>query len=721
MAVNKAIPYGATYSPLTFAESYWDKDLELMAAADMNLLRIGDIGTWERIEVEEGRYDLETLERFYSLAASYGLQVMIGTGTCTPPLWLAQKHPEVRIKSSRGERYPLGASYHWACIHHPAFSEASRKYIAVLGQFAVRQPNHFGWQITNEIGFPFNPTRESGDIDLYCYCDHSQEQFRRWMKDKYGAIERVTEAWTWSTSNFVYQDWEDLFPPEALPKTWSSVARWLDWRLFWQDAFVEHAAQEHAWIRQADPDHPTSINTFNFKGYDRFGTFTGLDQWKIAQEVDHIGYDLYPGSGRKLATRPEHSSIFLDHGRSVSRSAGSDFWVHEIESGPIEGWLLGPDHMTDGKDIQNMCLECLGHDAKLLVYMPWREWEFMPLRWGALVDLEGETTPRLDAAAQIGSYLKENAAFLRQARVPRGEVALLESKPNAIFLRGIGQEDELFQAQRGAYRAYWEAGYRVDFITEDQLAAGQADDYPVICAPLLGLVSAELARALKSYVSGGGSLVGFARLGTVNERGWYHKGLPIPALGDVFGLDGIEADHRDDLSIDLDGKTYQSWLNRDLLYPRKGTEILGVFGDGLPAVTLNQLGAGWGLYLATQADSGYLYPENRVLKEAIRLLGDRAGIAPYLSFSYPDREHREIDPHLLETADRTEVLITNYAAKEKKVEIALRETRREVKAAWKGLTDRKQCQIKQSAVDVRFSLTLPGKEVQIVTIEWQGA
>lgn len=209
----KEVPYGSTYPPLTFEESGWEQDLELMAKADMDIVRVGDIGTWERIEVEKGIIDLEKLQRFYTLAAKYDIYVLLSTGTCTPPLWLVQDFPDVRIKSSRGELYPLGASYHWACVHHPAYQDASERYIDELSKFAVKQPNHYGWQISNEIGFPFNPTRESGEIDLYCYCDHTKLHFQQWLEEKYGNIDRVTEAWAWSTTNFVYRQWSDLFPP----------------------------------------------------------------------------------------------------------------------------------------------------------------------------------------------------------------------------------------------------------------------------------------------------------------------------------------------------------------------------------------------------------------------------------------------------------------------------------------------------------------------------
>jgi len=719
MKLPSGIPYGASYPPLAFDESSWDKDLELMVKAGMDILRIGDVGVWDRIEAEKGVYELDKFQRFYSRAQEFGIQVMLSTGTCSPPLWLGIQHPESRIKSSRGELYPLGASYHWACIHNPDFQEACERYINEMTKFAVKQPNHFGWQISNEIGFPFNPTRESRDIDLYCYCDHTKNEFQGWLKAKYGNLENITEAWSWGSTNYAYREWSDLFAPEALPVTWSSVTRWLDWRLFWQQAFTDHAAWEHKLIRKNDPDHPTSLNIFNFKGFDRFGTFTGLDQWKKSKVVDFIGYDLYPGSGNKLASRPEHSSMFLDHGRSVSSFAGSDFWIHELESGPIGGWLLGPDHNTDDQDILNMCFESLGHDAKLLIYMPWREWRFQPLHWGAIVDLNSNPTPRYEAASVIGKYIKENNDFLKNARVKKGEVALLESKSNAIVLRGMGQEDQLFQAQRGAYRAFWEKGYRVDFISESQLSAGEADSYKIICMPLMGLISRELAQKLKAYVLQGGILIGFARCGTMDRQGWVHHELPIDELRDIFGLNKIIPDHRDDQGIILDGQKFDSWLNRDILDLQEETEILATFEDGLPAITRASCGKGLGIYLATQADGGYLNPEARVLLNVLDDVTEDRHISPDLKISCVNTSGREIDPHVLDSPGRTEILITNYVDTPTEVELTLKETQREVDQAVIGVVDQEPLKINQTESEIHFSFKLNSKEVQIISIKWK--
>lgn len=711
--------YGASYSPLVVPQAEWDADLRQMQAAGMNLIRVGDVhGSWDRLEPQEGRVRLEVMEAFYRRALSYGLDVLLSTGASCPPLWLARKYPDALILSSRGERYPLAASYHWACIHHPGFLAASDRYLEALADFAVKQPNHFGWQISNEIGFPFNPTREQGRIDLYCYCEHSKARFREWVRAKYGTLEALSDAWMWGTTAFWYNDWEEIDPPEATPDAWSGVTRWLDWRLFWQEAFADFARRQHELIRQHDPGHPTSVNTFNFKGYDRFGVLTGLDQWQIARQVDYIGYDLYPGSGNKLASRPEHSSIFLDHGRCVSRWGGRDFWLHEIESGPIGGWVMGPEYNTGPVDIWRNGFEALGHDAKLIIYMPWREWDYQPLHWGALVDLDGRPTPRLEAATGLGRYIRTNEAFLCAAHAPQAEIALLESKPNAIFFNGVGQEETLFAAQRGAYRAFWEQDFSVDFITPAHLSLPEIAAYRAIVLPMMGLLSLEAAAALLAYVEGGGLLVAFARCGSLTEAGWYHRRLPIPGLREAFGIEHVEPDVLRESRIAFGGQDYAATLNRDVLVLSEGTETLVTFEDGLPAVTLHRCGQGHGLYIATQGDAGHIQKDGGLLKAVLVEVLARLGISPRLSIAYEGRAAREIDPHLLEGKGRTAILLANYLRRDTTARLHLDTGGRTAVRVEGGIAHRASPTWSQNGRRLEVCLTLSSEEVEAIDIFW---
>ncbi len=715
---NHSFPYGASYSPLIYPESDWGRDLELMREGFMNLIRVGDVhGSWDRIEPRQGEFEFEILGRFFTAAQDHGIQILLSTGAACPPLWLRTKYPDVSILSSRGERYPLGSSYHWACIHHPGYLEALESYTIRLARFAQEHTNLYGWQISNEIGFPFMPAREQNELGLYCYCEHCQERFQGWLRKKYQNLDELTEAWSWSTTNFVYNDWDEAIGPESLPASWSGVTRWIDWRLFWQDSFARFAGWQHKTIRQVDPDHPTSINTFNFKGFDRFGTFMGLDQWKIASEVDHIGYDLYPGSGDKLKTRPEHNSIFLDHGRSVARSTGRDFWLHEVESGPIGGWLMGPEHNTSPADIENMIVESVGHDGKLIIYMPWKEWRYQPIRWGALADLKGNPTPRLDAASKMGGFLKDQSDFLASAAVPQGEIAILESKPNAIFLRGVDQEELLFQAQRGFYRAFWDQGYSVDFITTDHLSRPYLGDYKVICLPLMGLLDEKDASILEEYVKAGGIVIATSRLATLDGRGWTHEELPLPALGRIFGIESIEADTLADHSVQYQGKKYPGAINRDRIIPSPSGEILASFDDDEFAVTRANLGKGFGVYIGTQADIAYLdNPESNLLGD---LLLDIFKEQPRVETKGKFDRARGVDHHVIEGNDSSLVLFSNYLSEPRSGKLIYRYHDREPERVIALYPDKKELNYKDNGVELSISLEFDKKEVVILKLTWK--
>ncbi len=713
-------PYGASYSPLIFSEREWEKDLAKMQSAGMNLVRIGDVhGSWDRIEPRPGEMQLDRLDQFYISAQRFGVHILLSTGASSPPLWLARQYPDISILSSRGECYPLGASYHWACVNHTGFRLAAESYLERLANFAISHGNHFGWQISNEIGFPFMPAREQNDLGLYCYCKFCQDGFRTWLKKKYKTLEALTEAWSWSTTNFVYNAWEDISAPESTPESWSGVTRWLDWRLFMQSSFASFTGWQHAIIRKIDFDHPTSVNTFNFKGFDRFGTFMGLDQWQIAERTDHIGYDLYPGSGDKLKSRPEHNSIFLDHGRSVAKSVGGDFWAHEVESGPIGGWVMGPDHDTDEQDVLNNAIECLGHDVKLVLYMPWREWGYQPLRWGALVDLDGNPTPRFEAVMALGKTVQDQADFLMTSHVPQAEVAILESKSNAIFFRGVNQEEMLFAAQRGVYRAFWEQGLGVDFISTRNLTQEILQKYRIVCLPMFGLMSEELAFELETFVFNGGILIGFARCATLSDRGWYHHQLPIRGLQAVFGIQTVHAGNLDVKTIQFKDQSFIGNMNRDQLILNFDTEILASFSDGLPAVTLNYHGKGMGMYLATQADSGSLRPQGDLLTQVIVEISRRAGIQPMMGFIGDVPRTDGIDAHLLENGNKSMVLFSNYSPTDLSVTFWLQAGSREVDDAYQIFPNRLDLNSVKKSEVVHISLEFKAKEVKVIEINWQ--
>jgi len=77
---------------------------------------------WGLYEPEEGKYDFDWMRRAMDVMANAGIQVMLGTPTAAPPIWLAKKHPEILPLDERGllkhegtrKAYCMNSSVYWS-------------------------------------------------------------------------------------------------------------------------------------------------------------------------------------------------------------------------------------------------------------------------------------------------------------------------------------------------------------------------------------------------------------------------------------------------------------------------------------------------------------------------------------------------------------------------------------------------------------------------------
>ena len=91
-------PYGGTAEN---PEGAWEQDAELMAKAGFNIVRIGEF-SWGLCEPEDGKFDFDWLRRVMDVFGEHGIQVVLGTPTAAPPIWLSQAHPEILPLNEHG-------------------------------------------------------------------------------------------------------------------------------------------------------------------------------------------------------------------------------------------------------------------------------------------------------------------------------------------------------------------------------------------------------------------------------------------------------------------------------------------------------------------------------------------------------------------------------------------------------------------------------------------
>src|SRR5262249_12999126 len=145
-----------------------------------------------------------------------------------------------------------------------------------------------------------------------CYCEVSAEAFRGWLRERYGEIGALNEAWGGAFWSQEYTSWAQVQPPRTAP-TFGNPAQRLRLAPFRSPELLACYRAERAAIAVRAPH--ASVTT-NFMGF-----FRPLDQFSWAADLDVVSVDSYPDPAD-----PESyllSAMTCDLTRSVARSTGT--------------------------------------------------------------------------------------------------------------------------------------------------------------------------------------------------------------------------------------------------------------------------------------------------------------------------------------------------------------------------------------------------------------
>lgn len=588
----KEIVIGTAYYPEHWPRERWSQDLELMKEHGIKVLRLAELA-WALLEPRDGEFDFAWLDEFIAMAYARGLRVVLGTPIEASPVWLRHQHPEVVRKDNMGHIHG-GRGMH--CHNNRTFAFYVSRIVREMAKRYGQNPAVIGWQIDNELRA------------VECYCEACAQDFREWLRDRYGSLEALNEAWGTRFWSQVYHDWDEVRLPSADQLT-VSVSQKLDYLRFCSHSTIEHVKRQVDIIKEHAPHQFVTHNTLGGFFYNR------LNNFELARHLDFISWDSYPA----VDSDNVDTCIGHDLHRSASRAP---FWVMEQKN----GYFNYSDYnlaITPGL-VRLWTYQDIARGANGVMYYRWRSnrfsWEQNP---NGLLRHDG--TPRR-ALEEVGRLTKELESFGSELAETR-----VDAPVAIVYSYDVEWSFEAHKQYRHAdYReqilAYYRALLRMG-ITPDLVDPNRdLSRYDVVIAPSLTMVSEGIAQNLESYVKQGGCLLLTGRSGI---KDWANVTIDAPWPGLLRELTGVVIDEFEVLpprlsnGIRFDGKEYRvtGWL--DMLTPTTA-ESLAVYTEkfyaGRTAIARNRLGRGVVYYVGVMGGADLVRAVlGRVAKETGRL------------------------------------------------------------------------------------------------------
>lgn len=442
------------------------------------------------------------------------------------PQWAWAKYPHAIVQTAEDGPRPnhytrASAVGGWPglCLDNDDVRQEAEKFLVAIAQRYRNHPAMGAYDVWNEL----NQLGDAGG----CYCEASAEKFRQWLRNKYGSLKALGEAWY----RYSYTDWSQVHPPRVIDPYPDSI----DWALFRVDNAVRLLQWRIEVIRRVDPEHPIAIHAIPRGVLDRVGPGT-YPVFQAGRLVDIYGYTGGGSHDEGTADRWQH---WLNMDLIRSAACGKPYWCGEQASGNQWRWRSGKT-LDQGRvaTAQDVTLYSMMHFAGGTrgIFSPrWR-----PLQDEPFVDsfafyaLDGSPTQRSEAVSKIANWANDEAnADVMAARPVQSRMGIVVV-PESQILAWVreGETDFYYHSIAGAYQGFLHNNIQVDFVPADCIAGFQGALY----LPYPMMLPQQVADDLRRYVAGGGRLISEGFPAFYGDRGRASTTQPGSGLGEVFGV-----------------------------------------------------------------------------------------------------------------------------------------------------------------------------------------
>ena len=612
--INSRTPfilYGGDYNPDQWSKEIIEEDMELFKLANINTVTL-PVFSWALLQPNEETYNFEWLDEILETLKQNNIYVCLATSTAVQPAWMSKKYPEILPTDFNGNKRKFGGRVKF-CPNSIKYREFSVKLATKLAERYKDYPNLIAWHIGNEY-------------DNYCYCDNCEEEFRKWVKDKYKTIENVNKAWNMNFWGHTLYSFDEIVIPSGLSEMWYGYDKQctnfqsisLDYNRFMSDSILGCYTGEYDAIKAITPAIQITTNLM--------GTFKPLDYFKWADRMDIISWDNYP------SLNAEASDTALRHDLMRSLKDGKPFML--MEQTPNQTNWQPYNSLKRPGTMRLISYQSVAHGADTVMFFQMRQSIGACEKYhGAVISHSGHPNTRIfKECAELGAELQSLGQTVIDSSYP-SKVAIIFDWDNwwAIeFSSGPSIQLKYIEQIEKYYRAFHNLNVPVDFVRPN----GDLSKYDVVVAPVLYMLKDNVANNIKNFVSNGGTFVTTFFSGYVNETDLVKLGGYPAELRDMLGLwveeiDSLPPEMNNTMEIKCDINIFDNSYNCGMLcdiIDLEGASPLAVYGSdfykGRPVFTLNQYDNGKAYYIASDPEqkfiddfARYLSIENSLLPE----------------------------------------------------------------------------------------------------------
>ncbi|HUK17748.1 MAG TPA: beta-galactosidase [Bryobacteraceae bacterium] len=499
----KTVLYGAAYYPEYMPYDRLEKDVDLMRAAGITVVRVGE-STWSSWEPRDGQFEFAWMERAIDRLHQAGIEVILGTPTYSIPTWLYKAHPEIAVTHA-GTAPPLANPYYPTYppsltpgaygprqnydFLNPDFRKHAERIIRqIVGHFKDH-PAVIGYQIDNET-FP------NGVATPY-----TTAAFLERLQRKYRTPQTINRIWGLTYWGQLIDTWADLPPRDGI----LNPGYKLEWEDFQHDIVTDYLAWQAKIVNEYK--RPDQFITHDFSG----GVHTNLDQWAIARHLDIVAANPYFETQNRLSGR----AIWLagDLARSLKHT---NYLVTETNAQTI-GWDSRTQYPQYPGQLRLAVYAHLAAGANMVEYWHWSSLHYgQETYWRGVLSQDLEPNRTYAEVSRVAAELKKIGPQLVNLR-KHNQVAILVSTDSANALSYMPVSDRVgyMTILRQMYDALYDLNVEPDFVTPDDTDLSR---YKVLLVPPLYSASDAALERIANYVRAGSHVVMSFKSGFTDEH-----------------------------------------------------------------------------------------------------------------------------------------------------------------------------------------------------------